>query len=41
MKKIYENPFLEVQEINVTDMLLVSGVFGEADDKEVIEDWPW
>lgn len=41
MKKIYENPFLEVQEINVADMLLVSGVFGEKDDNEVIEDWPW
>ena len=41
MKKIYENPFLEVQEINVTDMLLISGVFGEKDDNEVIEDWPW
>ena len=42
MKKLYVNPFLEVQEINVTDMLLISGVeFGGQDDNEIIEDWPW
>lgn len=42
MKKLYVNPFLEVQEINVTDMLLISGVeFGGKDDNEIIEDWPW
>ena len=41
MKKLYVNPSLEVLDIEVSEMLLVSGVFGEVDNNEVIEDWPW
>ena len=41
MKKTYVYPFLEVQEINTNDMLLVSGVFGEVDENEVVDQWPW
>ena len=42
MKKLYVNPFIEIQEINVEDILLASGVeFGGEDENEVIEDWPW
>lgn len=42
MKKLYVNPFIEIQEITVEEMILASGVeFGEEDPNEVVDAWPW
>ena len=41
MKKHYQYPFLEVQDINVEDLLLTSTPLYEEDPNEEIIDWPW